>query len=354
MTNHFPTTRHFSLPPLLLVSLCLRLADAQGVKGHIQLSPYADSNVQESLENPVTSAGLKLKGDFNYLLFTGRWSISGDVLGQTFLDPLYPAESKLVVKPRVQFLYPLTPRVHLIGEMSLFQKSFLLQTRSYHWRTYSTSLQVSPFDPLTLWVQYVARATAFITSESFRFHEKNLEIRTRYRVGRRVSLEGAISAGTMGHRDYNSWGLKNDTLLVPLQFHQKDESVRRLLHVRYQGKVIVGLEAGLETVTSNSVLGAFDLITYRAYLSGRWGESIFYHLVAHGVDKNYQNPGLKGTSGYRDPEERIQNRTYFQVERVMTSHRIIFLQVSLLKNETVLNRRYYDKTMVEAGVKLEL
>ena len=201
---------------------------------------------------------------------------------------------------------------------------------------------------------YVLRSSVFKSGDLIRFFEDNLEIRVRYAVSSKLSLEGTVLSGLINYQDYDAWSLENDTSLIHLDFDQEDEFTRGLLHLQYRGKMIVGIQTGFESVKSNSVIGKFNQVVLRIYLSGRLGESSFYHLVLQRVDKNYLYPALHGISGFRDPEERIQNRTYIQLERELRHGAMGFIQFSLLENETIYNQRYYDKKMVELGVKYDL
>lgn len=204
---------------------------------------------------------------------------------------------------------------------------------------------------MTGWAGYVVKSTAFRTGETTRFYENDLEVRGRYTFGRRFSLEGVATSGAIIYRDYEAWGVGDDTSLVRLDFDQQDEFTKVLLHLRYQGKVIAGFQTGFEQVSSNSIIGEYNEVIYRLYLSGRLGKSYFYHLVFQRVDKDYEYPLLQGVTGFRDPEERIQNRTYLQLETEFGNGSVGFIQISLLENETILNQRYYDKMMLEFGLK---
>lgn len=332
----------------------LSLSTVRGWNGQFQLSPYLDSNVQESLAQATPSYGLKLRGNLNEQLSRKQWKIYGDALGQTFMDGKFREESKWIARMESGFRYILTSRLHLTGQLTHFRKMFYSLERSYRWTEYGTYLQIFPRKSLTVWMGYVLRSSVFKSGDLIRFFEDNLEIRVRYAVSSKLSLEGTVLSGLINYQDYDAWSLENDTSLIHLDFDQEDEFTRGLLHLQYRGKMIVGIQTGFESVKSNSVIGKFNQVVLRIYLSGRLGESSFYHLVLQRVDKNYLYPALHGISGFRDPEERIQNRTYIQLERELRHGAMGFIQFSLLENETIYNQRYYDKKMVELGVKYDL
>ena len=344
----------FSALIFLFFLLCCSISKLSAVKGQFYLSPYFDSNVQESLNNPEPTYGIKLRGNLAHAISRSRWKIFGDLLTQTFLDVLFINESKLVIHTEMGLQYRLLPELHLLGQWIHFQKEFYEKSRSYRWSEFRTYLQISPSKKFTAWIGYLPRSSTFITYNTIRFYEDNWEVRTRHNFTSRLSLEGSATISTITYEDYPAWGMVNDTLRVPLDFDQKDKSMNGLIHFRYQGKIIVGVQVGYESVSSNSVIGEFDLISFRGYLSGRIGKSNFYHLVLQRMDKNYQYPRLRGIAGYRDPEEKIQNRTYVQFEHVLKNSATGFIQISFLENETILNLRYYDKTLIEIGVKYEL
>jgi len=191
------------------------------------------------------------------------------------------------------------------------------------------------------------------TTDKFRFGEDNFEFRGRYRINPRIFLEGTLTGSNIVHKDFNAVGVVDDSLVF-LEYPQKDNGIEGLIHVRYQGKIIAGVQIGIGVIGSNSVIGEFSLVSYHAYISGKLGPSTFYHFVFRRIDKEYQYPELEGESRYRDPEEPTQNLGHFRLEQVLRGGSIGYLQISLLGNETIFNQRYYDKTMVEVGIKCEL
>jgi len=244
--------------------------------------------VEESLSNPDPTYGLKLRGNLNNQISRPRWRLYGDLLGQTFLDGKFRDERKLVANMEFGFRYALSSRVNLMGRLSHFQKTFYSQSRSYRWTEYGTYLQFSPLHKITTWINYIRKSTAFRSGNTIRFYEDNFEIRGRYTFNPRLSLEGIASSGSIAYKDYEAWDVESDTSLIMLGFDQNDKFLRGLFHFRYQGKLILGIQTGFESVTSNSVIGEFEQMIYRIYLSGRWGSSNFYHLVLQRVNKDYR------------------------------------------------------------------
>lgn len=324
------------------------------ISGQFQLSPYVDTNVQESLNNPTQTFGLKLRGDLHHEFSRSKWNIYEDILAQTFLDARFIDESKLILNSDLTVQYQWVPNILIVSQFSYFQKSFYEQTRSHRWSEYNIYLQFLPHRKITANIGYFFRSTTFTSLGKFRFDEYSYEMRGKFQLNPRFSIETAAILGNITYKDFAAWDIENDTLLISLDVNQKDRLARNTIHFRYRGKIIYGLQLGFEWVNSNSAIGEYILVSYQGYFSGRVGETFFYHLVLQRVDKNYRYPDLSGISGYRDPEEKIQNRSYIQIERVMVKRRVVFIKVSLFENETILNQRYYDKTVIEVGIKYKL
>jgi hypothetical protein len=321
--------------------------------GQFQFSSYYDTNVRESLESPEPSFGIALRGRLNHEVTSARWDISGEVLGQAYLDAQLLAESKLVVNADLGFRYGLSRFLQVLGHWSRFQKSFYDRAGSYVWTDYDLFMQFTTATRYSGWLGYRGRQKTLAAAERFRFGEHTLEVRGRYHISSKVYLEGTVRWYEVDHRDIPAVGVADDTSLVVLEFQQEDQGREGSLHLRYRGKAILGLQVGTGRVSSNSVIGEYCLIQYRAYISGQLRPSSFYHIVFRRIDKNYQYPELEGVTQYRDPEEPDQNLVHLRLEQVLRGGSIAYAQLSLLRNETILNRRYYDKTMLEVGLKVE-
>ncbi|MFQ6616317.1 MAG: hypothetical protein ACE5HZ_06055 [Fidelibacterota bacterium] len=343
-------TSSFLFPRLSLASiLLLSGADLPGFTGHYQVSPYFDSNVLERLGNPLSSGGFKIGGRLSHEVLGSRASGSGTLMAHLFLDGGIPEESKLAVNLDSGFRYFLSPLFYSVFNFAHFSKAFFLQTRRYGWSEGMAGFGVLPSRALRVQVNGLYRTTAFVPSEVFRFSDRMVEFELEYAVTDRISARAAAILGSVDYDDFEALALSRDSTLTGLGFDQVDESLKGLVHLHYGGKVVFGIQGALQFVNSNSVIGEFDLGAYRVYVSGRLGHLYFFHLVYQRVDKRYRYPRIQGLSGFRDPEERIQNRTYLQLERTASENRIFFLQLSILNNETIWNQQYYDKVLVELG-----
>ncbi|UCH09605.1 MAG: hypothetical protein JSU61_10305, partial [Fidelibacterota bacterium] len=310
-------------------------------------------NVRESLDEPEPSFGIAMRGRLNQELATSRWNISGEVLGQAYLDVQLLEESKLLVNSNLDVRYGLSRTLQILGHWNHFRKSFYDRTGSYDWTDYDLFMQFSPATRFSGWFGYRGRQKTLAAVERFRFLEHNLEARGRYQFGSKTFLEGTVRHYEVDHRDIPAVGVADDTSLVSLEYSQEDEGQEGYLHLRYRGKAIMGLQVGLGRVNSNSVIGEYRLIQYRIYLSGQLRPTSFYHIVFRRIEKDYQYPELEGITQYRDPEEPDQNLAHLRVEQVLSDDSVGYVQLSLLRNETILNRRYYNKTLIEVGLKVE-
>ncbi|MQY72050.1 MAG: hypothetical protein GH142_00045 [Dehalococcoidia bacterium] len=354
MRPNCPIKIRLNTLPLFLLALCGGYSTLEAVDGQLQFSTYYDSNVREALTDPDPTLGLTLRGRLNHEIHPRRLNIFGEVLTQANLDAISREESKLIVNAELDFRYTLSQALNVLGNLSHFQKSFYNHTGSYLWTECSTFLHFSPKSRYSGWLGYRYRKKTLETTDRYRFGEDNLEFRGRYSINPRIFLEGTLTGSNVVHKDFNAVGVVDDTSLVFLEYPQKDKGIEGLIHVRYQGKIIAGVQIGIGIVGSNSVIGEFSFASYNAYISGNIGSKTFYHLVFRRIDKHYQYPELEGESWYRDPEEPVQNRTHFRLEQMLRGGSIGYLQISLLGNETIFNQRYYDKTMVEVGIKYDL
>jgi hypothetical protein len=327
---------------------------AGAVEGQLQFSPYFDSNVRESLSDPASTYGLVARGRLNHELRYQRWNLRGEGFVQSNLDAIYQDETKLIANADLDLGFALSPVLNLLGQLGHFRKAFYGQDGSYLWTEYSTHLEFSPSQQFSGWLGFRERRKTLNVTDRFRFVEHGLELRGRYQVSSRLYIESVASRPHIVHRDFNAIGIHDDTLLVILPSPQKDSGSEGLVHLRYVGRLVFGVQIGIGDFQSNSVMGEFSFNSYQAYFTGQLGSAAYIHLMFRRVDKHYRYPKLIGWSQYRDPEEPNQDITHLRLERVLNDKNIIYLQVSLLRNETILNHRYYDKTLFELGLKVSL
>ncbi|MFC1543119.1 hypothetical protein ACFL4K_01110 [Candidatus Neomarinimicrobiota bacterium] len=340
---------------LLLLAFGSGFAPLEAAEGQLQFSSYFDSNVREDISAPDQTLGLTLRGRLSHEIQSSKLNIFGELLTQANLDAIYlEEESKLILSADSNLRYSLSRNLYILGGLSHFRKSFSSRNGSYQLTECSTFLQFFPGPGYIGWLGYRYRGKTLEAGANYRFSENDLEIRGRYDINPRIFLEGTFSQSNIVHTDFNALGVEDDASLVFLEDPQQDQGTEGLLHLRYQGKAIIGAQIGIGTIESNSAIGEYSQCSYRIYLTGQLGPLTFYHAVFHRIDKQYQYPGLEGESRYRDPEEPTQNLLHLRLERILNNHSIGYLQVSLLENETIFSQRYYDKTMIEVGIKYDL
>ncbi|MCH8838011.1 MAG: hypothetical protein IIA60_09470 [Candidatus Marinimicrobia bacterium] len=298
--------------------------------------------------------GFTIRGRMHHEQQVARLNVSGELLGQVNLDAVLTDESQLLVNADLGLRYRLSRAILLQGNLSHFQKSFYDRAGSYAWTDYDAFIRFSPTARYTGWFGYRYRKKTLEALERFRFGEDNLELRGRYNLTSKIFLEGVVTGSRIIHTDFNAVGVVDDTALIRLEYPQRDRGVEGLIHLRYWGKAIIGVQVGFGNIYSNSAIGAYTSLSFQVYASGRLRSSTFYHVVFRLLEKDYAFPKLGGESRYRDPEEQVQNLAHIRLEQVLGGGSIGYLQISLLENETIFNQRYYDKAMVEVGIKYEL
>ncbi|MEE9162351.1 MAG: hypothetical protein V3U35_05205 [Candidatus Neomarinimicrobiota bacterium] len=320
----------------------------------LQFSTYFDSNVREDLVSPSPSAGLTLRGRLSSRWQRPSLEFSADLLGQSVVDATIPTESKLLIDAGIGASYSITGALRVSGQVNHFQKALYVGTGSYAWTDLESIVRFTPTPRFGLRLGYRYRRKTLAATQRLRFGEDNLELKGRYNLNSQSFIESGITGSNVIHRDFSALVAAGDSLLVPLAAPQEDRGLEGWLHVRRGGRTIVGLQFGFGEVRSNSVIGGYTKISARAYLSGQLRRTTFYHIDIRLIHKAYAFPNVVGESRYRDPEEPLQNMAHIRLERALNVRSIGYIQVSRLQNETSFNQRYYDKTMVEVGVKLGL
>jgi len=320
----------------------------------LQVSTYFDSNVREVITDTAQSLGLKLRGNLSHQVVNRNWLLEGNILTQTYLDAILPNQSKLVVNSGLGLRYNLTPLIQVAGLLDHFQKSFYEAGFSYRWTDYALVGFAQASSKVTLSTRYSRRNTNYATLDSIEFLGEIAELRIGWHPNSHWLLESLVAGKQITFQDYPAQGVVGDTALIRLSASQEDHARTVQIHGRYRHRLIMGTIVSYEAVTSNSVIGGYNLLSGRFYLSCRLGKDNMLHFIIQRVEKNYSRGDLSGVTAYRDPEERIQNRTYLQLEHKINQSSIVYFQISHLANETLLNQNYYNKTMLELGFKYKL
>ncbi|MBC8346921.1 MAG: hypothetical protein ISR82_05530 [Candidatus Marinimicrobia bacterium] len=342
---------HLSRRLLFLWSI-VSLLTAQGNK-QLSISPYYDSNVQESFNQPLSTSGLKIGGRYEKNFGRKQFNTFTRIQGQTYLDTRYFTESKFLLLADLDHYYRISRKTALRFQWNYFHKVYFDPTRFYRWGDGGLFVQYSPTDSFSGKAGFRYRRSAVSSGETNRFQQQAFEFLGRYTPSSHLYVEVFGGPTSVIHRDFKALAVVRDTVLTVLSKTQQDDGRHGGIHFRYQGKIIYGAHVNYESVTSNSVIGNYSILSLRLYLSGQWRQNTFYHIVIQQMDKAYKNESVQGVSGYRDPEELIQNRSYFRLEHQLKPDLRHYVQLSVLQNETLLNQQYYDKIILEAGLKFE-
>jgi len=339
--------------PIVLLSCFVGLifpADKQFL-----LSTYLDSNPIESLSNPEPTWGLKLQEKVVLRSVYKAWDLNSTFVGQGFLEPSLILDSKLVgsamIIARRALIKTWSFNTHLESFQKLYLKELQLSSRSMM----SIALERRP-DKQTKQSLGISGLRSQIDRGALYSY---LEGQAFLELWRPLTstLRSEIKL-TLGQARFNDLPVReltdSSTVFIVEGKDQKDQFGRLTIHLRHQGRMIYGLALTHEIVASNSIFGEAKTWLVKIYASQRMGKHSYLHLVLQGMDKNYQHRDLNALNLFRDPEEIIQNQIHCQLERVIDPNRSIYLQYGYLKNETIFNQWFYEKQILEVGLKLSL
>lgn len=318
--------------------------------GQVQLAPYFDSNIAEQTTVPKSSIGLKGRLDANTAIRLHALSIEGRFLAQGYLDTRYRGESKLVLNPALSLRLPLGGGVTGLAGLHYFYKSFAGESRRLQWSEITAILRTPITPPVSGWLGFITRFSRVQAGALYRFTGTEIYLGTRYALAKSLFVEGRLAYAALAHRDYPARRLAQGTTLMPLPANQQDQGPAGSLSLEYQGKIIAGARGGWEHISSNSIIGAYDQGWVRGYLTGRVGAANFYHLVVQAARRTYRYPNYPVPREYLDPEGPARNQVHLRLEHLFTEHSVAYLQLSVLRNETIFVNRYYNKTLFEMGV----
>ena len=331
---------------LILISASLPAAENQ-----LTLSTYLDSNPIESLADPEATWGLKLQERLSFMGSSGTWSYDGSVVGQGFLEPVLLLDSKLVANAILNLRRDLGPRLSFQTNLISFQKLYL------------SELEHSSRSSLNLWLEHAGAAdrlqrvglelihSRVNSGLIYTYADQRASFLLRHALYPGLLAEWSLMVGLATFRDLPARSFI-DGVVQNLSEDQQDHYSLVGLHLRHAGQMIWGLSLSHQRVRSNSDLAESTLWLARLYLSRRFGPRVFMHAVIQGMDKNYSQDLYTATTPTRDPEETIQNQIHLQLERVIDPRKVIYVQYSYARNETIYNYWFYQKHLFEAGLKL--
>lgn len=336
---------------VLLLAICLAWSYLPAIEGQLQYTTYYDSNVGEAVDAPDQTFGVSVRGRLRHEMQIKRSAVFVEVVGQALLDPVYNDETKYILSTDLALHQAINHRFVWHGYIRLYEKLFLDHNGAYSRSQYNTSLELLPSSRVSIWLTFRHRAKSLDAYQRFRFAEDNLELKAIYKIAPRLKLEALIGRRKILHRDVYAVSIGPSNDLVVLSARQRDWGYYSVLHLHYGGKLILGARIGMEDINSNSALGRFQAVFYQFYLSSRLPGSLYAHLVLRRLNKEYRSPLIEGQSLYQDPEEPLQDLMHLRIERELTKRTVSYMQISLVRNETTLTQRYYNKTFLELGAK---
>jgi len=343
---------------LKYISACLSLGimalNLTAYERQFTLSSFMDSNPRESIFKSEPTPGIKAKAliRFNEARHGGQFY--GSLLGQGLIEPALFLDSKFILNAELGGQYKLNPRWSLNGNLRTFQKLYFYELQRSERTSLNTYLSRSYSVSGMQDIGYTGADCRIMSETDFRYFDQEIYAKVSKRLRPRLQLELKGVLGRIDYLDYPIRTIENDTLIFNSNIDQQDRSWLLGLHLSHTGKLILGTSISYKDIHSNSPIDEATIWALKLYASGRIGERIFAHMVLQGMNKHYNNSKYLGLNPYRDPEENIQNQVHIQLERILSPEKVIYIQYSFIKNETVLNHWFYSKSLFEAGIKLSL
>lgn len=297
------------------------------------------------------SSGVKFTGRVHQTYRAKQLGLFGELTTQGFLDGQFADESKIIVQPELFAEYRLGHHWVVNGGVQHFQKTFQQQGPSYAWTDFQLNLAKSPVNWLKISADARVRYYRIDRSLVLHFREARFGGMMRYTGNTGISMVIRGNRFLLSSKDYPAFGQSSNSTLQVLDKMQSDRGYELSIQAQYTGKIITGAEAVFQQRQSNSVIAEYQNIQLSGYISGRISNHTFYHVAIQLFKKDYAHPKIRGAIGYRDPEQPTENRLYCRVEQQLSEHISIFGQMSYLKNETLVNQIYYNKTVLELGSK---
>jgi len=334
--------------------ICLFIRPGLTYEQQLNLSTYFDSNPRENIENKEPTYGLKAKGLMRFE-HTGQNSrFYGSILGQGFLEPALLLDSKVIMNGELGGYYKIAQGYRFYAGFKTFQKLYFDELQRSGRTTLSGSIKRLKSQKMQQ--EFGLRRTALQIDYGtlFQYSDQNVFLKLTNQTTAGFQSELTAQFGQLNYNDYPARTLNGDSLVLSDTQNQQDFTRLVGIHVKHLGKMIWGVAVNLEDINSNSNIAESKVWSGKLYISGRLSEQLFFHVVLNGMQKYYEQPDILQATPYRDPEENIQNQLHIQLERVIQPSRVLYIQYSYIKNETIFNHWYYHKNLIEAGVKLTL
>ncbi len=330
------------------------LIPALAYEQQVNLSTYIDSNPRENIDNIESTIGLKARGLLRFTHDTGNASYYGSILGQGFIEPALFLDSKVVMNAEVGTHYKIISSYYFFADLKTFQKLYFDELQKSGRTTLSVSVNRFKSHKLQQ-VLGLKKTKAHIDYGTlFKFSDQRMFVKFTRLITPVFQAELLFQFGRVDYDDYPARVLRGSSLIFSNTQNQQDITRTMGIHIKHMGKMIWGASVNFEDIQSNSVLAESQIWSAKLYASGRLSERVFYHVVLNGMKKDYAQTEVLEITPYRDPEENIQNQFHVQLERLIQPSRVLYIQYSYIKNETVFNHWFYKKYLIETGIKLTL
>lgn len=337
-----------------ILLICLFVKPGFAYEKQLNLSTYFDSNPRENLDHIESTFGLKAKGLMRFEQDRQNSRIYGSILGQGFLEPALFLDSKLVVNGELGGHYKITQGYRLDAGLKTFQKLYFDQLQRSGRTTLSLSIKRLQSHKMQEEMGVRRTASHIDYGTLFQYYDQRMFLILTRQLTSAFQAEFSAQIGQIDYENYPARKLTNDSLIYTDTEIQQDFTRLIGLHFKHLGKMIWGVALNFEDINSNSFNAESNIWSAKLYVSGRLSEQVFFHVVVNGMKKLYAQTDILEATPYRDPEENIQNQLHIQLERVIHPSRVVYIQYSFIKNETIFNHWYYNKNLIEAGVKLTL
>jgi hypothetical protein len=330
------------------------LAPLLAYEQQVNLSTYFDSNPRENITNVESTVGLKVKGLISFDRGTQNAHYYGSILGQGFLEPALFLDSKMVVNGELGGYYKIISGYRLYSGLKTFQKLYFDEFQRSGRTTLSASVKRLKSHMMQQEMGLKRTEAHLDYGTLFQYSDQRLFLNLTRQVTPAFQAKISVQLGQVNYEDYPARMLNGSSLIFSNTQNQQDFTRTLGIHIKHLGKLIWGAAINFEDVNSNSALAEAKVWSAKLYASGRLSDQVFFHVVLNGMKKYYSQTDVLEITPYRDPEENIQNQLHIQLERVILPSRVLYIQYSYIKNETVFNHWFYNKNLIETGVKLTL
>ena len=338
----------------IILLTCLVVNPLFAYEQQLNLSTYFDSNPRENLTNIESTFGLKVKGLLKFEKTIPKIRIYGSILGQGFLEPALFLDSKMVVNGELGGHYKIVSGYRLYAGIKTFQKLYFDELQRSGRTTLSASVRRLKSINRHQEIGVKKTAAHIDYGTLFLYSDQRVFLNFTRQIAPAFQSELSFQFGQVDYEDYPARTLTGNFLELSSTENQQDFTSTLGIHLKHLGKMIWGIAVSFEDINSNSTTAESNVWSAKLYASGRLSDQLFFHVVLNGMKKYYAQTEILEATPYRDPEENIQNQFHIQLERVIQPSRVLYIQYSFIKNETIFNHWYYNKSLLEAGVKLTL